>query len=445
MNAQREDLVDEQPDAQDLRDAWAVLYPDERVEGFRSLPRTEAEELFLGLSGHDQAELVLRLPAAERRSWLRLLAPDDAVDLIQQAPAEERATLLALLDAGTHREVTALLAYAEDAAGGLMNPRFARVRPDMTVDEAISYLRRQTREKLEMIYYAYVLDQSQKLLGVVSFRELFAARGDRLLRDVMHSDVITAPDSMDQEALSRLFAKSDLIALPIVDAAGHMQGIVTIDDIVDVVQEEVTEDIQKIGGMEALDAPYLQSSFREMLQKRSVWLVVLFTGQMLTVTAMNHYQDRHRGLQAALGVFVPLIISSGGNSGSQASTLVVRAMALGEVNLRDWWRVFSRELCMGLALGALLGAMGLARVVLWPGHEQTYGEHFLWVGVTVAVSLVGVVLWGTIVGSMLPFALRLLRFDPASSSAPMVATLVDVVGLVIYFTTAGAILARTLL
>jgi magnesium transporter len=428
----------------ELREAWPLLSLTDRVEGFELLSRADAEDLFYNFNIHDQAELLLALPPGERRLWIRLLAPDDAADVIQAAPEEEREGLLLLLDDITRKEVTALLAYAEDEAGGLMNPHFARVRPDMRVDEAISYLRKQAHEQLETIYYVYVLDAQQHLLGVVSFRDLFTSPGEKKVEEIMEAQVIAVPEQLDQEAVSQLFAQHDLIALPVVDAEGCMKGIVTVDDIVDVVQEEATEDIQKIGGMEALDGPYLQIGFTHMVKKRAGWLSALFLGEMLTATAMGYYESEIERA-VVLALFIPLIISSGGNSGSQASTLVIRAMALGEVRLRDWWRVIRRELAAGLVLGTILGMIGLMRILLWPTRAQVYGEHYVLVGVTVACSLIGVVLFGTIAGSMLPFILRRLGFDPASASAPFVATLVDVTGLIIYFTVASFILYGVLL
>ncbi len=429
---------------EELEDAWPVLSPEERLEGLRLLPQPEAEDFLLGLSARDQADVLLSMPPSERRGWMRLLPPDDAADVVQAATEEERDALLALLDEPTRREVTALLAYEEDAAGGLMNPRYARLRPEMSVDEAITYLRRQARERLDTIYYVYVLDADQRLLGVVSFRELFAAPPDKTIRDIMRTEFVTASEDMDQEALSRLFAETDFLAIPVVDAAGRVKGIVTVDDIVDVVQEEATEDIQKIGGMQALDAPYLDAGFSSMIRKRGGWLSVLFVGEMLTASAMGRFEGEiARALVLAL--FVPLIISSGGNSGSQASTLIVRALALEEVKLRDWWRVVRRELAVGLALGTLLAAIGFGRIVLWQEMFHLYGEHYLLIALTVSLSLIGVVTWGTLAGSMLPLLLHRLGLDPASASAPFVATLVDVSGIVIYFTVASVILGGTLL
>ncbi|ATB28740.1 magnesium transporter [Melittangium boletus] len=428
----------------ELRDAWPALSRDERVESFRLVPHATADDFFLSLSAQEQAHLLLALAPGERRTWLRLLAPDDAVDVIQSTPAEVRDSLLRELDETTRREVHALMAYAEDAAGGLMNPRFARVRPEMTIDEAISYLRRQTREKVETVYYAYALDLHQHLLGVVSLRQLFQAAPDKRVSDVMKRELVTVAEHTDQEAVSRLFAAQSLMAIPVVDAERRMKGIVTVDDIVQVVQEEATEDIQKVGGMEALDAPYFAVTFLDMLKKRAGWLLVLFLGEMLTATAMGHFEEEISHA-VVLALFVPLIISSGGNSGSQATTLIIRSLALSEIRLRDWWRVARREVLAGVALGATLGTVGIVRILIWQEIFGSYGEHFFLVALTVGLSLVGVVTWGTLSGSMLPFVLRRLGFDPASASAPFVATLVDVSGLVIYFTVASLLLRGTLL
>jgi len=428
----------------ELRDAWRLLSAEDRVRGFEMLPSGEADEFFESLPPGDQLELLRRLAPEERRLWLRLLAPDDAADLLQWAPAGEREALLALLDEPTRKEVSGLLAFAEDQAGGLMNPRYARLRPDMTVDEAISYLRRQAREHVETIYYAYVLDEQRHLLGVVSCGELFAAQPDKTVREVMRKDFVSVTEDMDQEAVGRLFEQYYLLAIPVLNAQRQMEGIVTVDDIVHVVRREATEDIQKLGGTAAFDEPYVKVGFLEMIRKRAGWLSALFLGEMLTATAMGYYENEIANA-VVLALFVPLIISSGGNSGSQATTLVIRAMALGEVRLRDWFRVVRREIATGMALGSILGAIGLCRILLWQAIGHVYGEHYLLVAFTVAGSLIGVVTFGTFAGSLLPFILRKLGLDPASASAPFVATLVDVTGLVIYFTVASVILRGTLL
>jgi magnesium transporter len=428
----------------ELYEAWPVLSQEERVEGFEVLKRNDADDFFLQLSARDRAALLLALPFGERRLWMRLLAPDDAADLIQELPPEERENVLALLDESTRREVKGLLDYAEDEAGGLMNTRYSRLRADMTVDEAISYLRKDARMREKTVYYVFVVDAEEHLHGVVSFRDLLVAPGEKLVRDVMRADVISAPEDLDQEALSKLFMRHHLLMMPVVDAEGRIKGVVNVNDIVDVVQEEATEDIQKLGGVETLEGPYLQVPLLRMIRKRAGWLAALFLGEMLTATAMGQF-EAEIARAVVLALFVPLIISSGGNSGSQATTLVIRAMALGELRLRDWWRVIRRELVTGFGLGAILASIGLARILLWQFLFGAYGEHYFLVALTVAFSLVGVVLWGSLAGSILPFILRGLGFDPASASAPFVATLVDVTGLVIYFTIAAAVLSGTLL
>jgi len=436
--------VVERLSVEDLREAWNLLVPEDRIESFLALPRPEAEDLFLELSAHDQAELLLALPPPERRSWMRLLPPDDAADLIQIVDAEHREDLMQLLDEPTRRDVHALLAYAEDDAGGLMNPRYARVRPEMSADEALTYLRRQASEQTASLPYAYVLGPDQKLMGVISYRELFLARPEQQVQDVMRTDIVTAPESMDQEELSRLFTESRLIAIPVIDAEGRMKGIVTLDDIVDVVREEATEDIQKIGGTAAFDQPYLRLSVKEMILKRAGWLSVLFLGESMTAATMGYFEQEIASA-VVLALFVPLVISSGGNSGGQATTLVIRAMSLGEVRLRDWWRVMRREFLSGLGLGLILAVIGIARILIWEALFHSYGEHHLRIAITVAASLVGVVMWGTLVGSMLPFVLRRFGLDPATASAPFVATLVDVTGLIIYFSAARVLLGGILL
>ena len=428
----------------ELYDAWPVLSPFERVEGFEYLRRDDAESFFLQLNTLERTHLLLNLAPRERRLWMRLLAPDDAADLIQEAPVNERTALLELLDVATQREVKGLLDYAEDDAGGLMNTRYSRLRPEMTVGEAISYLRRDAQARAHSTYYAYVVDHEERLLGVITFRDLIVAPADKLVREVMRTQIISANEQMDQEALSKLFMRHHLLMIPVVDGSGRIKGIVSVDDIVDVVQEEATEDIQKIGGAESLEGPYLQVSLPKMIRKRAGWLAALFLGEMLTATAMGYFQAEIASA-VILALFVPLIISSGGNSGSQATTLVIRAMALGEVRLRDWWRVIRREFTTGLALGSILAVIGVVRILLWQLLFHAYGEHYLLIAMTVGLSLVGVVLWGSLMGSILPFILRSLGFDPASASAPFVATLVDVTGLVIYFSVAAVILSGTLL
>jgi magnesium transporter len=427
-----------------LKEHWTEFDLTARKEKFFALPRVDGEELFLSFGPDEQIELINDLPLVEKRSWIRLLALDDAADFIQRLPSENRQEVLALLDAVSRQEVMGLMAYAEDEAGGVMNPRYFRLRPDMSVEEAIRYLRAQARTPVETIYYAYVLDYDQKLLGIVSFRELLLARPDKKVREMMTEEIVTIPEEMDREQIASLFVSHQYMALPVLDEQARMKGIITYDDIVDVVQKETTEDIQKIGGMQALEQPYFKTHFLTMVKARAGWLMLLFIGEMFTATAMARYEEEI-AKAVVLALFIPLIMSSGGNSGSQASTLIIRSLAIREVRLRDWWRVFMRELASGFVLGLCLGSLGFLRVMLGGQLQSGMSEHTVVLGITVAASVVGVVMWGSLCGAMLPFALRKAGLDPATASAPLVATLVDVTGLVIYFTVATFLLKGILL
>jgi len=423
-----------------LWERWHALSRSQRLKQFRELHTGEKADFFLELSAHDQSDLLLDLPQEQRHVWMRLLAPDDAADVIQEVSPERRDELLFLLDDPTRREVSALLAYQEDEAGGLMNPRFARLRPESTVDEAISYLRKEA-PTVDQLYYAYVLDQEQHLLGVVSVRLLFSSDPGKLVQEVMKTDLIWATPETDQKEVSRIVRDSRLLAVPVLDTDRRMVGIVTVDDIVDVVEEEASRDIQNMGGMEALDTPYLHTTMVEMVRKRAGWLAILFIGEMFTATAMGFFEDEI-SKAVVLALFLPLIISSGGNSGSQATSLVIQAMALGDVRLRDWYRVIRRELFSGVALGAILGVIGLTRIFVWQSLFHTYGPQTPILALTILCALIGVVTFGTIAGSMLPFILRRCCLNPASASAPFVATLVDVTGLIIYFNIARVIMLK---
>lgn len=429
--------------ADELLDRWPHLRRSQRRQAFQELPREYMDDFFLTLDAPSQAELLLALPPAERRLFVRLLAPDDATDLIQESPNGERVGLMELMDDITRQETKALLDYREDVAGGLMNPRFARLRPEETIEQAITYLRQQLSH-VEMIYYAYVLDHNQQLLGVVSLKDLVRAEPGKTVAEVMTHKFFKVPETADQKEIAHLLSAHKLKAIPVVDAQGCLKGIVTNDDVIDVLREMDTRDIQKVGGMEALDGPYFDTGFIAMLRKRAGWLVILFLGEMLTATAMTHYEKQIEEA-VVLALFIPLLISSGGNSGSQATTLIIRAMALGEVRLRDWWRVAGREVTAGVALGLVLGVIGFLRIVVWQFISPIYGQYYMLVALTIFLSLVGVVTFGTIAGSMLPFILRRCGLDPASASAPFVATLVDVTGLIIYFSVAKAVLSGTLL
>jgi len=444
MVSKRIKLPKEKCSIEELREIWPLLNRADRLAGFRSLARSEVEDFLFSLKPEDKASLILSFPEMEERTWIRFMPPDDVADLIQHSPEAEREKLLKLLDEPTRKEVNALLCYAQDEAGGLMNPQFIRLRPDMSVEESIRYLRKQTQAHHGTIYYAYVLDPAQHLLGVVSFRELLAAPPDAPIESIMRRNPIAVTDTSDKQALMRLFEQHKLMAIPVLDEQEHMVGIVTVDDMINVVQKAATQEMQKVGGMEALDEPYFQISFARMIKKRAGWLSILFVGEMFTATALGFFEGEIAKAWV-LTLFLPMIISSGGNSGSQATTLIIRSLALGEIKLLDWWRVFLREIASGLCLGLILATIGLCRIMIWPNRKTLYGEHYGYIACTVAASLIGVVAWGTFAGSALPFILRRLGFDPASASAPLVATVVDVTGLIIYFTVASLVLKGILL
>lgn len=417
--------------AKDLTELWPSLKISERRKHFYSLSRTTAEELFLSLSPEEQVELIVHLSDSEIRSWIRFLPPPAAANIIQILSGKKRLAILSQLDDETRHEVIGLLAYTEDAADGLMSSEYIRLRPEISLSEAIGYIRSQSKKGLK-ISYAYVLDHQQTLLGVVSIHDILLEPSNKAVETVMNKDLIFAPANMIAEDVARIFANSKLMALPVLDENRKMKGIVTQKDLAGAVQKAATKDIQKIGGMEALSAPYFDVSFFQLFRKRAAWLILFFLGEMFTATAMGFYEDEI-SKAVIFALFVPLIISSGGNSGSQASTLIIRSLALYEIRLSDWWRVFLREFAFGITLGSILAAFGLLRIVLWQQWYPIYGDHYILVAMTVSFSLFGVILWGTLAGSMMPFILGYLKFDPASASAPLIATLVDITGLIIYF------------
>jgi magnesium transporter len=411
--------------AENLHIATEVIHGENRAQTLVDYARKNGiTQIFLN-----------RKPESSRR-WFPGL---DFTDQVLQHASEMEVTVVA----ERSRQGVAASPYPEDEAGALMHAGYVKISPEVTVEEAIAETRQQAGQ-VEMIYYAYALDPMEHLIGVVSFRELLSAERSRKVREVMRTDYVFVVEDADQETVAQLLAKHRLLAVPVLDQEGYMLGIITSADVAGLVQQEAGEDILKIGGMEALDGPYLEVTFAQMVRKRAGWLAILFVGEMLTATAMGFFSaEIERAVVLAL--FIPLIISSGGNSGSQATTLVIRAMALGEIRLVDWWRVIRRELAAGLTLGAILGVIGVTRIFLWHALRGTYGPHYLVVALTIGCSLVGVVMFGTTAGSMLPFILRRCGLDPASASAPFVATLVDVTGLVIYFSVAQVILRGILL
>jgi magnesium transporter len=438
------ELINKNLSAKDLLTTWKTLTSSQRRVKFLKLDKLDQEIIWMNVSSNYQLEIYKELPYKIRHLFIQLLPPDDIAELIQNLEDAMKPFVFKCLDSSTLSEVKAIMAFAEDKAGRVMNPRFARLRPEMTAEEAIRYLRMQTNSQVETIYYAYVLNQNQKLLGVISLRELILAASEKTINQLMKVDIVTISQDEDQKDISKAFSNHNFLALPVVDENKVMKGVITLDDVVEVIVEETTDDIQKMGAMETLGGPYLDINIFTMIKKRAGWLMALFIGEMFTASAMSHYEGQI-AKAVVLALFIPLVISSGGNSGSQATTLIIRAMALGEVRLKDWWRVLSRELFSGLTLGVILGSIGMIRILLWPHREILYGEHYILVAMTVAFSLVGIVMWGTIAGSMLPFLLRRLGLDPATSSAPFVATLVDVTGLIIYFSVASIFLKGILL
>ncbi|MFO0893671.1 MAG: magnesium transporter [Phycisphaerales bacterium] len=411
---------------------------------FRLLPRERAAQVFSYLPLERQEELITSLSSDQTRDLLNGMTPDDRVQLLDELPSEVTRRLLEGLDPRQLRETRTLLGYPPDTAGHFMTPEFVTLRPEMSVAEAMEHLRRSPKT-IETLNVLYVMDSAGALIRDLRLATLVRARPETLVGDLEDRATVSIPARTDREEVVRAFEKYDRTALPVVDDRGHMVGIITVDDVLDVARSEATEDIHKIGGMEALDTPYVATPFVTLLRKRATWLSVLFVGEMATATVMGHF-EHEIDKAVVLALFLPLIISSGGNSGSQASTLVVRALALGEIRLRDALRVLGRELASGAVLGLWLGVVGFLRVVIWQwAGFADYGPHYALVGLAILVSLVGVVTFGTVAGSGLPFLLRLLRLDPATSSAPFVATLVDVTGLVIYFAAAAIILRGTLL
>lgn len=405
-----------------------------------------------GVSLLEQPELVLapailmRLPQERAGALLVAMADDRAADLLLALDAPDRARLIAALPEPTQQALRGLMSHPAGTAGSLMTTEFVSVLANQRVEDVLQHVR-EVEHSRETIYAIYVLDPATRaLLRVVTLRRLITSDPGTSILDVAQANppVAVAPDT-DQEEVARLIRRHNLLAIPVLDRERRVVGIVTVDDVLDALIDESTEDVQRFGGVEALDRPYLQIGFGSMIRKRAGWLSVLFLGEMLTASAMQHYEDAV-AKALVLTLFIPLIMSSGGNSGSQSTSLLIRSLALQEIRLRDWWRVALREVPTGLTLGSILGVLGFARIFIWQtAGLYDYGPHWMLVALTIAAALVGIVTFGSLTGAMLPFILQRLGYDPASASAPFVATLVDVSGLVIYFSIASVILGGTLL
>jgi magnesium transporter len=437
------ELFREWPPA-DVAEVILDLPGDEQVIIFRVLPHDLAADVFEYIGIEEQHKLLRAMAHEQVVGILNEMAPDDRTALLEELPSDAARKLIRFLTPEERRVATALLGYPEDSVGRLMTPDFIAVKEDWIVQEVLDYIRAYGQDS-ETLNVIYVVDDHGKLIDDIRMREFLLKPLNSPVRDLMQKTFVALNVTDSQHDALNAFRKYDRTALPVIDSTGVLLGIVTIDDMLDVAEAEATEDIQKLGGMEALDEPYTTIPFLRMVKKRATWLIILFLGEMLTATAMQGYNSEIERA-AILAMFLPLIISSGGNSGSQATTLVIRAMALGELRLRDWFRVVRKELLSGLSLGLILGTIGFFRITLWQYlHIFDYGKYHWLVALTVGAALVGVVLWGTISGAMLPFLLRRCGLDPAASSAPFVATLVDVTGLVIYFNVALLILRGTLL
>jgi magnesium transporter len=427
----------------DVAEVILDMPEDEQVIIFRVLPHALAADVFEYLDRDAQQKLLRAMAHEQVVAILNEMSPDDRTALLEELPSAAARQLIRLLTPQERQIAQALLGYPEGSVGRLMTPDFIAVHEDWTVQQVLDFVRGHGQDS-ETLNVIYVVDGRGKLIDDIRMREFLLKPLNSPVRDLMQKTFVALSVSDSQQDALNVFRKYDRTALPVIDSNGILVGIVTIDDMLDVAEKEATEDIQKLGGSAALDAPYLSIRFPQMIRKRAPWLVILFVSEMLTATAMGVFQDEI-ARAVVLALFVPLIISSGGNSGSQATTIVIRAMALGEVMLRDWWKVMRREVFSGLTLGIILGTIGFLRIAVWSTAFHLYGPHWPLIGLTIFFSLIGVVMWGTLSGSMLPFALRRAGLDPAAASAPFVATLVDVTGLIIYFMVALLILRGTLL
>lgn len=418
----------------------------DRIILFRLLSRTIAKETFQHLSHQEQEEIISGLAAnvKELTGLLNDLDPDDRTAFFEELPGKVSQRLMQMLSKEEREITTQLLGYPKDSIGRLMTPEFVAVKPYFTVAQTLEHIRKFGKDS-ETLNVVYIVDDNWKLIDDIRIKEILLAAPQQVISEISDNRFISLNANDDQEVAVKVFADHDRIALPVTDMGGTLLGIVTVDDVMDIQEKESTEDFQKFGGTEGLDLSYTKTNLFEMVKKRAGWLIILFLGEMLTASALSHF-DEEISKAVVLALFLPLVISSGGNSGSQAASLIIRAMAIGELKLKNWWYVMRKELLSGVLLGSILGIIGFIRIVFWQQVGlYNYGEYWLWIALCVAVSLVFIVLWGTLSGSMIPFILKSIRLDPATASAPFVATLVDVTGLIIYFTTASMFLTGKLL
>ncbi len=428
----------------DLAELISDLPENEQAILFRLLPKELATETFEYLDFDSQQNLLTALTKKDVTHILNSMSADDRTALLEELPGPVAQELLKLLSFKEFKIAKTLLAYAEASVGRLMSPDFLSVKKDWDMNQVLEYIRTYGHES-ETLNVIYVVDDHGKLKGELLARELLLSPPEKRVRDIISEDkIVTLTATQDQSDALEAFKRYDNVALPVVDSNGYLIGVVTVDDMLDVAEEEETEDIQKFGGIEALEEPYMDLPIHEVIKKRAVWLVVLFIGEMLTASAMAFFEDE-LSKAIVLATYIPLIISSGGNSGSQTATLIIRSLALGEITIRDWLAVMRREIVSGLALGSILGLIGFFRVITWSHILGIYDPSWLAVGITVGIALICIVLLGTLAGSMLPLLLKRAGLDPATSSAPFVATIVDVTGILIYFSVASMLLRGILL
>ena len=428
----------------DLAELISDLPENEQAILFRLLPKDVATETFEYLDLDSQQNLLTALTKKHVTHILNSMSADDRTALLEELPGTVVQELLKLLSFKEFKIAKTLLAYGEGSVGRLMSPDYLSVKKDWNIDQVLDHIRTYGHES-ETLNVIYVVDDNGKLKGELLARTLLLSTPEKTVSEIIAEEkIITLTASQDQADALEAFKRYDSVALPVVDSNGYLIGVVTVDDMLDVAEEEETEDIQKFGGIEALEEPYIDLPIPQLIKKRAVWLVILFIGEMLTASAMAFFQDE-MAKAIVLATFIPLIMSSGGNSGSQAASLIIRSLSLGEITIRDWWKVMRRELISGLALGCILGAIGVFRVLIWASVLGHLNTQWLYISFTIGISLVGIVMFGTLTGSMLPLLLKRLGLDPAVSSAPFVATLVDVTGIVIYFSVASLILGGILL
>jgi magnesium transporter len=429
--------------AEEIADLLNHLDEENLLLVFKAIDRDVAFAAYELLDVNFQIALLDLLPNKLVTLIINDMSPDKRTALFQELDNEMLNKHLKLLTLSERTVALNLLGYPENSIGRLMTPDYIAVKADWTINDVLSYIRKYG-ENSETLNVIYIIDDKGILIDDIKVREILIADPQTKLQEIIDGRYTALSVLDDEEVAINVFSKTNRVALPVIDKNGLLLGIVTMDDVLRLSKEEDTEDIQKLGGVEALEEPYMDVPIPLMIRKRAVWLIVLFFGELLTASAMAFFEDEI-AKAVVLALFVPLIVSSGGNSGSQAATLIIRAMALGEITIKDWWNVLKRELISGFALGCILAIIGFIRIGLWNYFTHVYGDYWLGIAATVSFSLLGIVVWGTLMGSMLPIALKKLGADPATSSAPFVATLVDVTGLVIYFTFALLFLKGTLL